>query len=96
MKFRNKLVCLLLESFSSRIKCLWISLGAYLRVEPLKGASLELTLALLENNILGWKGLLSSLLQNFISYGEKLYNIDHRAQCYKTLYIRTLLIFVLN
>ena len=38
--FRNKLECLSLASISSLGYCLLVMLGAYLRVEHVKGASL--------------------------------------------------------
>jgi hypothetical protein len=49
---------------------LWVSLGAYHRVEQLKGTSLSQALPLLANLRLGWKrpGMdkRSSLLQNLL------------------------------
>jgi hypothetical protein len=38
--FRNKLECLSLASLSSLVKSLWVRLGAYPKVEHLKGYSL--------------------------------------------------------
>ncbi len=74
---------------------------AYHRMEHLKGSSLGSTPALFINSRQGWKRLTrdkrSSLLRNFVNYGrKKCYNIDYRAQCYKTFYGNYLRIVVLN
>ncbi len=37
--------------------CLWVMAAAYLKLEPMKGASLGLALPLLANFRLDWKGL---------------------------------------
>ncbi len=49
--FRIKLECLSLASLSSLVYCLWVSLGAYLRVDHLKGSSLGQASAFLPTNI---------------------------------------------
>jgi hypothetical protein len=59
-------------------------------VTHIKGASLELALALPTNISLDWKSHLvtiTSLLRSLINYGrKKFYNIGPRCQCYVTFF----------
>ncbi len=53
----------------SLIQCLWVRLGAYHRVENLKGVSLRWAPALPANIRLGWKGFPGA---NTLAYYENL------------------------
>ncbi len=61
---QNKLECF---TPSRQVLCLWVRPGIYPRAEHHKCASLGLTLALLENIRLGWKGLAGT---NTLAYYE--------------------------
>jgi hypothetical protein len=58
-----------MASFSDLVKCLWVRLGVYPRVENQKGASLGLSPALPTNSRLSWKGL---PVKNTLAYNENM------------------------